>query len=271
MAKEVIKMWLHDADGNPIAPATTTGQIQGEDGTPLKELLNDEKVGKLEDLKTDSRTTAVAAINEIYDDLAKEVKRATEADAKIPTKVSDLSNDSGYLSQETDPTVPAWAKAPSKPSYSASEVGALPDTTFIPAATEDLTNNSGFITKAVDDLTNYYKTSETYTKDEVDALIDAIPKFNIQVVDNLPITGAAATIYLLKGATVDEGNLYSEFIYVDDEWELLGTQKLDLSGYALKSELSAVATSGSFADLNNKPNWINLISYDEATNTVTFS
>lgn len=33
---------------------------------------------------------------------------------------------------ETDPTVPAWAKAETKPSYTASEVGALPDTTVIP-------------------------------------------------------------------------------------------------------------------------------------------
>lgn len=33
---------------------------------------------------------------------------------------------------ETDPTVPEWAKAATKPSYTASEVGALPDTTIIP-------------------------------------------------------------------------------------------------------------------------------------------
>ena len=46
----------------------------------------------------------------------------------VPTKVSELTNDSGYLTSftETDPTVPAWAKAESKPSYTASEVGAAP-------------------------------------------------------------------------------------------------------------------------------------------------
>lgn len=45
----------------------------------------------------------------------------------IPTKVSDLSNDSGFISSytETDPTVPSWAKAGTKPSYTASEVGAI--------------------------------------------------------------------------------------------------------------------------------------------------
>lgn len=40
---------------------------------------------------------------------------------------------------ETDPTVPAWAKASTKPTYTASEVGALPDTTVIPAAANNST------------------------------------------------------------------------------------------------------------------------------------
>lgn len=47
-------------------------------------------------------------------------------DTTIPSKVSDLTNDSGFISSETDPTVPSWAKASSKPSYTASEVGAIP-------------------------------------------------------------------------------------------------------------------------------------------------
>lgn len=92
-----------------------------------------------------------------------------------PTKVSELTNDAGYLTSytETDPTVPAWAKASSKPTYTASEVGAVPTTrtvngkalsadisltasdvsalpssTTIPSKTSDLTNDSGFITSA---------------------------------------------------------------------------------------------------------------------------
>lgn len=64
----------------------------------------------------------------------------------IPTNVSELNNDVGYLTTETDPTVSSWAKQPSKPIYTASEVGALPDDTFIPEKTSDLTNDSGFIT-----------------------------------------------------------------------------------------------------------------------------
>ena len=46
---------------------------------------------------------------------------------------------------ETDPTVPAWAKAATKPSYTASEVGALPNTTVIPTvpATTSLLKGDG--------------------------------------------------------------------------------------------------------------------------------
>ena len=43
---------------------------------------------------------------------------------KIPTQISQLDNDAGYINEETDPTVPSWAKSPNKPMYTASEVGA---------------------------------------------------------------------------------------------------------------------------------------------------
>ena len=51
----------------------------------------------------------------------------------IPTNISSFTNDAGYLTSytETDPTVPAWAKATNKPTYTAQEVGALPSNTEI--------------------------------------------------------------------------------------------------------------------------------------------
>ena len=61
--------------------------------------------------------------------------------------------------EETDPTVPDWAKNPEKPSYIASEVGALPDTTKIPSKTSDLQNDSGFLTEH-QDLSGYALKSE---------------------------------------------------------------------------------------------------------------
>lgn len=41
--------------------------------------------------------------------------------------------------EETDPTVPAWAKEEEKPTYTAEEVGALPNTTVIPSKLSELT------------------------------------------------------------------------------------------------------------------------------------
>lgn len=58
---------------------------------------------------------------------------------------SGIVNLGDVVTAETDPTVPAWAKAETKPSYTANEVGALPNTTVIPSKTSDLTNDSNFI------------------------------------------------------------------------------------------------------------------------------
>ena len=60
---------------------------------------------------------------------------------------------------ETDPTVPDWAKQPEKPTYTASEVGALPVGTKIPSKTSDLQNDSGFLTYH-QDLSDYALKSE---------------------------------------------------------------------------------------------------------------
>lgn len=45
---------------------------------------------------------------------------------------------------ESDPTVPSWAKQSTKPSYTAAEVGALPDSTTIPTKVSELTNDANY-------------------------------------------------------------------------------------------------------------------------------
>lgn len=96
------------------------------------------------------------------------------------------------------------------------------------------------MTNAVDDLINYYKKSETYTKAEVEQKISTIPKFSIKVVDELPTEDISeTTVYLLKASTSDTGNLYTEYIYVEEAWEKLGTQTVDLSGYVTTEALNA--------------------------------
>lgn len=65
--------------------------------------------------------------------------------------------------EETDPTVPAWAKAPEKPSYTAEEVGALPVGTEIPQQVQsDLSQNDSTAADYVKNRTHYEETVEEY-------------------------------------------------------------------------------------------------------------
>lgn len=127
----------------------------------------------------------------------------------------------------------------------------------------DLTAIANFITKSVNDLTYYYNKTDIDGKiTTINNNISAIPKFAIEVVENLPTSDiSSTTIYIKKTSTTETGNLYTEYIYVNNVWEELGTQTLDLSGYTTtealntalakytKTEnLATIATSGKLAD-----------------------
>lgn len=59
--------------------------------------------------------------------------------------------------------------------------------------------------------------NDRYTKEEVDNMISAIPKFDIEVVDSLPVSQiSTTTIYLLRNSGEETGNLYDEYIYTTE-------------------------------------------------------
>lgn len=104
------------------------------------------------------------------------------------------------------------------------------------ANTTDIPDTSSFITKAVTDLVNYYtKTQIDQKVTDLEGKISAIPKFTISVVSELPESGADATLYLVKQSGSESQNMYSEYIWVNEAWEKLGEQKIDLTGYAKES------------------------------------
>lgn len=127
--------------------------------------------------------------------------------AALPTKTSDLTNDSGFITSAD-----------------------------VPTKTSDLTNDSGFITSSVNNLTNYYKKSETYTQGEVNSLLSAI---------------------VVPTKTSDLTNDGSD-----------GT-----STYVEADDLATVATSGSYTDLSDKPTIGNatLTIQKNGTNVQTFT
>lgn len=119
--------------------------------------------------------------------------------------------------------------------YTKSEVDNLIDgiRAQIPTSLAQLSNDAtGFITASVDSLVNYYTKTETYTREEVNALIGQIATISFEVVDVLPQTGEANKIYLVPATEGKPQNGYDEYIYVNGSWEKIGSTNIDLSQYA---------------------------------------
>ena len=130
-----------------------------------------------------------------------------------------------YILMGNDPTVSAnWKK------------GSGGD---VPTKTSDLTNDSGFIDNTVDNLVNYYLSSNTYTKTEVDNLISAARNGRFIYVNTLPTEDIQTNaIYLVPKTTASTANVKDEYINTDGTslgWELIGDTEIDLSGYVEKS------------------------------------
>lgn len=108
-----------------------------------------------------------------------------------------------------------------------------------------------FITKAVDDLINYYTKSQTYSKTEIDALVAAIKQFNIVAVWELPEASAETMgkLYLVPIDSPDpeDKNWKDEYITlsINDSgttlyyWEKIGETKVDLSDYPTFDQMNA--------------------------------
>ena len=179
---------------------------------------------------------------------------------------------SDYVTQETDPTVPAWAKAENKPSYTAVEVGALPSNTFIPTKVSDLTDDSGHYTKPIDgipstDLASAITdeiagkatkvanaTSGNFAAlDSNGNLIDSGHKHSDYLTEHQDITGKADKVVNAinnnfagldsNGNLIDSGHKHSDYI----------TAHQDISG---KADKVVSAVNGNFAALDNNGNLI---------------
>lgn len=146
---------------------------------------------------------------------------------------------------ETDPTVPSWAKASTKPSYTAQEVGALPDSTTIPSALSDLSDDSTH--RVVTDTEKSTWNSKVSISDMNTAISNALIG-GFQTVAELPEASASTLgkIYLVPNSG-SSTNVKDEYITVQSNntyvWELLGTTQLDLSGYVLASDLVVLSNA----------------------------
>lgn len=117
----------------------------------------------------------------------------------------------------------------------------------------------GIITKAVDDLVNYYTKSTTYSKSEVDDIVLAIKNSRFEAVSSLPTTNIKTNvIYLVPKSSPETSDVKDEYINLDGTtsgWELIGSTEIDLSNYvtvtALNTALADYTTTANLTTLLN--------------------
>lgn len=137
--------------------------------------------------------------------------------SEIPTKVSQLQNDEGYLTSytETDPTVPAWAKTAQKPSYTAAEVGA-------PTVAEMQQAIANVNTMKIHICVQGEYNSETG--------VPTIQNPNIQ------------TFYLVPGG--EGSNLFIEWVYINSAWERFGSADVEISVQDVQINGTSIVSNG---------------------------
>lgn len=175
------------------------------------------------DLKFNSIITDNNTLNSILND-------------RIPIKLSQLNNDVNYITSESDPTVPSWAKNPTKPTYTAKEVGALPSSTIVPKYTSQLINDKQYVTEqqTIDLITSH----QCLSQQDIDKLIFANSsyKYDITSTSELP---ESKNIKILN---IDP-NYSTNIINIYDSVDQLILQFSDYPKYGYKYTIYVVPNS----------------------------
>lgn len=138
-----------------------------------------------------------------------------------------------------DGVIPGGSVDPDTPDKPGCDCGTIDynDLENKPTKLSDFINDGVFITNTVNDLINYY------TKEEINNLVTTIPKFSISVVNELPTENISSTTIYLVPSNSSANDIYKEYIYVNNNWELLGIQKIDLTDYYNKTEINTLLSS----------------------------
>ena len=190
--------------------------------------------------------------------------------SELPSKVSQLQNDSGYITgyTETDPTVPAWAKAASKPTYTASEVGARPSN-WMPTAADvgadskgtassvvsahntatDAHNDIRLALKDINDRLNAFFDSDDKTLDELSEIVTYITN-NKALIDSIT-TSKVSVSDIINNLTTNVSNKplsAAQGVVLKGLIDTLNSGKLDASALsaAINTALTQAKASGEF-------------------------
>ena len=169
---------------------------------------------------------------------------------QIGSTTIDLSG--YYTSQQTDAAINTALSAYSTTTQMNAAIAAAIANFYTKQEVDALIAN--FITPSTQNLVYYYLKSETFTKTEVNQLIDAVKQFQYQSVQTLPTASASTMniIYLVPGQSPTTQNVKDEYITIATtnemqetvySWEKIGTTEIDLSNYYTKAQTDAAITA----------------------------
>lgn len=182
----------------------------------------------------------------------------------VPTKVSDLTNDGDGTSGSkfaTESYVNTNGGKIDKIKVNGTEqtiTNKAVDIT-VPTNNNQLTNGAGYQTatqvNTIVEGKGYQTSSDVesaitakgyQTQSEVNSAITSaisgVTQFDYKIVTSLPTSGVKGTIYLIAN-TGSGTNIYDEYIYINNKWEMFGTTKVDLSGYVKDEDLIAITNA----------------------------
>ncbi len=178
------------------------------------------RMATYEDMQDDIRE----ANEEIIAELTESVTTATQAATSATTAAQTATANANKATQDATTAVSNADTATSEANAAASEAR---------SAAEDAHK------AVIDD--SAASTSRTYSSSKINALIAGVTGFSVEVVDQLPTSGIDAhKIYFVRKETSKQtvGDIYDEYLYVQDAWEHIGTTDIDLSQYYTKTEAS---------------------------------
>lgn len=122
------------------------------------------------------------------------------------------------------------------------ELGSKQDTLTAGTRVTITNQNVVNVSSEIDDSST--TAANTWSADKISSAISAIESVNFEIVQTLPSSDISThTIYLILKSSSETGNIYDEYIYVNNNWELIGTTAIDLSGYVLESDLVAITNA----------------------------
>jgi len=171
------------------------------------------------------------------------------ANITVPTKTSDLNNDSGFITSsaisnkaDKGTTLADYGITDAKINGQNVILGAA--TLTVPTNNNQLTNGAGYQTAS--QVESKITAKGYQTEDQVNALIASgiadITGIEYTVTPTLPSVGEPGVIYLVANNGTNP-NIYDEYIYVNNKFEKIGTTDVDLSGYLQETDLEAITNS----------------------------